>query len=372
MKTALLRIAVASLAFLGVPRTVAGRDASAWLDGDVATEDALAQTVIAEVLRQPSGVAYHTGSARFDGQATVAIEQMALLGLGQIVLEHPEKRAAYLPAMRVAAKHLASPATLAYAAQVYGHSGIDRLGAGEGHAYLGYINLGLGMLRMVDHDADIAALNDRLTAQLAARIDASTTGLIETYPGESWPPDVAAVVGSIGLHARATGTDRKALLDRWQARFEKCAVHRATGMLVQRTRTGACTPADAPRGSGTAIAAYFLSFATPELAGRLYESLARSAYTQIDGFGGFREYPDGFSGKGDGNAGPILLGVSVGATGFGLGAARAAGDRDRFTAMFRSTRLLGIPTTVGGRTVFAPGGALGNALLLAILTARKP
>ena len=371
MKAALLRLAVAALAIVAVPRSVAGRGASAWLDGDVATEDALAQTVIAAVLRQPTGIAYRTGETRFDGQATVAIEQMALLGLGQIILAHPEKRDAYLPAMRVAAKHLASPATLAYAAQVYGHNGLDQMGPGEGHAYLGYINLGLGMLRRIDPDADIAALNDRLTEALAARIDRSTTGLIETYPGESWPPDVAAVVGSIGLHARATGTDRTGLLDRWQARFERCAVHAATGMLVQRTEKGACTPADAPRGSGTAIAAYFLSFATPELAGRLYAALGRSAYTQIDGFGGFREYPDGFSGRGDLDAGPIVFGVSVGATGFGLGAARAAGDRDRFVGLYRSTRLLGIPTTVDGRTVFAPGGALGNALLLAMLTAGK-
>ena len=38
---------------------------------------------------------------------------LALLGLGQIVLAHPEKKDAYLPAMRRAAKHLATPATLA-------------------------------------------------------------------------------------------------------------------------------------------------------------------------------------------------------------------------------------------------------------------
>ena len=370
MKAALLPIVFAALSLLAVPRMVAGRGADAWLAGDLATEDALAQTVIAGVLTQKGDVAYRTGNTRFDGQATVAIEQMALLGLGQIVLAHPSMRDAYLPAMRVAAHHLATPATLAYASKVYGHNGLDRMGPGEGHAYLGYINLGLGMLRMVDHDADIAPVHDRLTAELAARIDASPTGLIETYPGESWPPDVAAVVGSIGLHAAATGTDRKALLERWATRFERCTVHRASGMLVQRLASGSCTPADAPRGSGTAIAAYFLSFATPALARRLYDALARNATTSIDGFAGFREYPDGFSGSGDIDAGPIVFGVSVGATGFGLGAARAAGDRDRFTALYRSTRLFGVPTTVDGRTVFAPGGLLGNALLLAMLTAR--
>ena len=369
MKSPLLLAFLASLAVLVVPRTVAGRGADVWLANDLATEDALARTVIEGVTAQRGDIAYRTGELRFDGQATVAIHQMALLGLGQIVLAHPEKKDAYLPAMRLAARHLATPATLAYASKVYGHSGLERMGPGEGHAYLGYINLGLSMLRRIDPHADIAALNDRLTDALARNIDASPNGLIETYPGETWPPDVAAVIGSIGLHAQATGTDRRALLERWAKRFERCTVHVPTGLLVQRLDPGACDPADAPRGSGTAIAAYFLSFATPELARRLYDGLARSAWRSIDGFGGFREYPDGFHGDGDVDAGPIVLGVSVGATGFGLGAAKVHGDRDRFVGLWRSTKLFGVPTSVGDRTAFAPGGVLGNALLLAMLTA---
>ena len=44
-------------------------------------------------------------------------------------------------------------------------------------------------------------------ATLAERLFASPTGLIETYPDETWPPDVSAVAASIGLHARATGTE---------------------------------------------------------------------------------------------------------------------------------------------------------------------
>ena len=128
---------------------------------------------------------------------------------------------------------------------------------GEGHAYLGYINLALGMLRAVDPATPYAALHDRLTAALAERLDRSPTGLIETYPGETWPPDVAAVAGSIGLHAAVTGVDRRALLERWATRFEACALHRS-GYLVQRVKSGGCKPVDAPRGSGTAIASYFL------------------------------------------------------------------------------------------------------------------
>jgi hypothetical protein len=92
----------------------------------------------------------------------------------------------------------------------------------------------------------------------------------------------------------------------------------------------------------------------------------------LGGFGGFREYAPGFDGKGDGNTGPIILGASVGASGFGLGAARMHGDRDGFTALYRSTHLAGLPVAFGDEARYGAAGVLGDALLFAMLTAGRP
>jgi hypothetical protein len=129
-------------------------------------------------------------------------------------------------------------------------------------------------------------------------------------------------------------------------------------------------PIDAPRGSGTAVAAYFLSFADRDLALRLHRALADSGERTLFGFGAIREYAVGFSGRGDNNAGPILLGVSVGATGFALGSAAAQRDRELFRELYRTLDLFGVPVERDGQRTFAVGGVLGNALLLAMLTAR--
>ncbi len=354
-----------------VPRVVCGWNAARWFSGDVETQDAVAQSVAASVLAEPGRQLYHTGHARFDGQSAVAVYQMAILGLGQIVLAHPDQRATYLPAMRSAAARLVDPRTLDYAARAYGHNGLAYMAPGEGHAYLGYVNLALGMLRAVDPRTKYAALNDRLSKAFAARLAASPTGLIETYPGETWPPDVAAVAGSVGLNAQVTGVDRSALLTKWAARFAHCAIDKS-GYLVQRVRSGSCVPVDAPRGSGTAIAAYFIGFANRALSQRLEAALAGVGRRTLFGFGAIREYAPGHNGPGDVNAGPILLGVSVGATGFGLGAARMNGDRLLFDQLYRTADLFGAPAR--GRTgeSFVTGGTLGNALLLAMLTARRP
>jgi len=297
---------------------------------------------------------------------------MAILGLGQTILAHPEKRDAYLPAMEAAADRLVDPATLTYAATVYGQHAAVGIGSGGGHAYAGYINMGLGMLRLIHKDTRHAKLHDRLTADLRRELLASKTGMIETYPGESWPPDVAVVAGSIGLHALATGLDIRADMDAWGVRFEKCALHEPSGYLYQRVQTGTCKPVDAPRGSGTAVSSYALGFAHIALSQRLYAALSRNGFITVLGFGGIREYAPGFDGRGDGNAGPMLWGASVGGTGFGLGAARMNGDREGFTKLYRSTHLAGLPLSNGDESRYGAGGILGDALLLAMLTARRP
>ncbi len=357
-----------------VPRTLAGCRANALFDGDVDTQDALARQVARQVLTHKENHFYHTGADRFDGQSAIAIYQMALLGLGQTILAHPEKRDAYLPAMEAAADKLVDPATLAYAARVYGHHACERqgIGPGGGHAYAGYINMGLGMLRLIHKDTKHAALHDRLTAELRKELFASATGMIETYPAESWPPDVAVVMGSIGLHALATGFDIRQDVEVWAQRFEKCALHEPSGYLLQRVRTGTCKPVDAPRGSGTAVSSYALGFAHVELSRRLYAAITRNGFIVIAGFGGIREYAPGFAGRGDGNAGPMLWGASVGGTGFGLGAARMNGDRDGFTLLYRSAHVAGLPLSKGNEARFGAGGMLGDAFLLAMLTARRP
>lgn len=352
-----------------VPRWWMGRDARAFLAAERSAQHELARRVAAAIEAHPERTFFGGSELRFDGQSAVAIYQMTLLGLGQVLLAHPDLREQYLPAMRLAAHRLADPRTLVYAGTVYPRHGVVAMGPREGHAYLGYVNLGLGMLRAVEPETPLAALHDRISDALAARLFASPTGLIETYPAETWPPDVAAVAGSVGLHARVTGRDREAQLAAWADRFAACSIH-SSGYLVQRVRSGTCVPVDAPRGSGTAVAAYFLSFAVRGLARRLHEGLVATGMRSLLGFGALAEYAPGFEGSGDVNAGPILFGVSVGATGFGLGSARAHEAGETFTRLYRTLHLFGAPVDDSAGRWYATGGVLGNALLLAMLTAR--
>ena len=119
------------------PRVLSGADAQPLFDGDVAAQTPLADSVATRVDAHAGGMVYASGLSRFDGQSAVAIYQMTLLGLGQVVQTHPELRERYLPAMRKAARELVRSETLSYAADRYGEHGAVKMDPGEGHAYLG-------------------------------------------------------------------------------------------------------------------------------------------------------------------------------------------------------------------------------------------
>lgn len=355
-----------------LPRSLVGREADALFDGDARAQDPIARAVAADVARDTGVGTFHTGSARFDGEWALVTSQMAALGLSQVIVAHPERRARYLPPLRLAVDHILRPQTFAFATQAWGASPLDHLDDDRGHAYLGYVALALGALRAVDPATPHAALHDRLVAALARRLERSPSGAVETYPGESYPCDLAAVVGAIGQHARLTATDRRALLARMATVYRARWVDPGSGYLSQTVDPATGAPSSPGRGSGTALSSYFLSFADPSLSRALGEAVARTGARTLAGFGAVREYAPGAAGHGDIDSGPVVLGVSVSATGFALASARQLGHRDRFAALYRTAALFGIPVARGDGRAFMAGGPLGNAILLAMLTARSP
>lgn len=352
-----------------VPRVWCGRGVDAIHRGDRSAQEPLARAV-AHAIRSGVGVSsFHTGSARFDGEWTLATHQMAALGLMQVALAHPELRAELLPAIETCAERVLDPASTAFGAEAWGERGLDALESTNGHAYLGYANLALGALRVLAPNNRFAAQHDRLTEALARRLDASPHGIVETYPREAYPADIAAVVGSIGLYDRGAGGDHRALLAKYATHMRACCIDGASGLAFQSMNAASGRPAGPPRASGTAIAVYFLSFADRVLARDLFAALRTSQRAEFLGFGGVREYARGHVGSGDIDSGPVLFGVGVTASAFTLAGARMFGDRDLYEAIYRTANLFGAPVDVGGRRPFAVAGSIGNAILLAMLTA---
>jgi hypothetical protein len=316
---------------------------------------------------------FSTGAALFDQEWSFGTRQMAALGFAQhaAASDDPARRAEAIARMEACLDGLLSEEGRRFDAGKWGEDPIAALDGPNGHAaWLGYTNLALSAHRALVPDSRFAALNDRVTAAIARRVAAEPTGLPETYPGERYPVDTAAGVASVALYDRATGADHGALLDQWKTLVR--GRYLVDGVLVQAVRHDG-TVRDGPRGSGTFLAAWFLSWGDPAFAAEIYAGGRRALYQDLGFAGAMREYPPGREGRGDVDSGPVVAGLGVSATGFAIGAARAAGDDATAAALGRLADMVGRPEATGGRVHWQAGAALGgaplaDAILFAMLT----
>jgi hypothetical protein len=363
------RTLVALLAFvLGIgtiPHRVCERDAAGYFDGDRAATLALATSVAHWADKDLRPGDFATGSRRFDGEWLFGTYMMAAMGFGQIVLEHPEEREASLSRMERCLDAMLSEDARAFDRE--GWNGENALSSTRGHvAYLGYAGLALGLHRILRPSSRFAEIDDRFAAALAARIDASPTGFVETYPGEVYPVDNTAALGALALHARATRKAPPAALAKGIDALKARGIDPASGLVIQAVAVGDAQPRDAARASGTALASYFLAYADPGVSRALWDALEKRQLRTVLGFGAILE-----GSRGDIDSGPVVLGFGVSATGFALGASRMHGDRDVFAALYATAHLFGAPFDENDQRTYAIGGPIGDAILFAMTTAPR-
>jgi hypothetical protein len=355
----------------GAKQKVYSSQAEAVFAGDLAAQQSLARQAIATVQQGIDPAVFKTGSDRYNAEWTIATYQMTALGLSQMAIAHPEVKAEYSPIIEKCLENLLRADTVAFATEAWGENGLSAFSSNKGHAYLGYTNLALSMYRRVNPNNRFAPINDRLTEAFSRRLEQAPHGVIETYPNEAYPPDVAAVIGSIGLYDRATGKDHRKVLQKSLKAFRQRLIDPSSGMLYQSADAHSGAIQDKGRASGTAISVYFLSFADAELSSRLFKAIATTQRSSVTGFTGIREYPPGQEGTGDVDSGPLIMGLSPTASVFALSGARLTGNFDLFQALYRSLDVFGSFSDNKNSIASQIGGPLGKALLLAMVTAQN-
>jgi hypothetical protein len=359
-------------AVMTVPHRLAGWEADAHFEGDAAVQERLARglrdTTGDDLVTHP----FRTGSPHFDSEWLFGTYMMAGMGFGQLALAHPEREPELVADMERCVEGMLGAPAKAYDRTTWGEDPLAdaTLEGTRGHvAYLGYLNLVLGLLRRVAPKNRYAALNDRVSAALERRFRA-TSGFVETFPDATFPVDNASAIGSLGLHQRATGASHEATILAFRERTNRL-VRQDDGLLVQIVGTDG-SPRDVGRGSGTFLAAYFTAFADRELSASLYSAGKRALYKEYAGFGTMREHAKAHPGSPDIDAGPVLFGLGVSSSGFAVGPARAHRDREAFRGLVSLVHLFGLPVDSNGTRTYTTGGPIGDAILFAMLTAPPP
>jgi hypothetical protein len=225
------------------------------------------------------------------------------------------------------------------------------------------------MNRLLNPETRYAQLNADISNALVRRLERSPILTLETYPDERYPVDNCAVIASISLYDRATGADHSDLIKRWMENCKKRYMDKKTGLLIQAIGPKG-EAFDDPRGSGSALGLYFLSYADPEFAQEMYCAVKKELASTCLGFGTVREYPRGIPcGSMDIDSGPIVLGYGFSSTGFTIAGSKIFRDRSYFRRLYATAYFVGTPYDKGGTRTFVSGGPLGTAILFAMFTA---
>jgi hypothetical protein len=248
-----------------------------------------------------------------------------------------------------------------YDTREWGADSLATLDAPEGHAgYLGHVVLALDAACLLGGERD-EGLHAQLVEALARRMREAPTGLIETYPGETYMADNVVVMASLRQYDACTGEPRHAaFIAAWLEVVRKRWSDAENGLLV-------FGPGQRARGSGAAWNAFYLPLLDDGFAAHQSERLwATFGDTALGGWlGGIREHPRGVEGRGDVDSGPLIAGVSPSATGFALADAVLRGHDGWASSIRRTAELTGLSWR--GRYLAAP--LVGDAIVLAARTA---
>jgi len=354
------------------PAAVCDPDRAAWTAPDPAPVAALSTLVDRQLRPDLTADDFGRHHARFDGEWWLGSFAMAAAGFSAAQRVDPDP--AHGARAARALDRMLDPAVRAFDTAAWGTDMLDDLDRDDhDHAVLGYVGVAMGAARRVDRDAVDPALHDAVVAALSRRLADQPPGhLLQTYPGEAYPVDNAAVAAAIALHAEATRQPEPPWFRPWLAGWASRWIDPATGLVYQSAHPATGRPTDHPRGSGTALSAWFLSHADPGLAARLGAATRDTLGVRLLDHAAVREYPPGIEGRGDIDSGPLVMGLSVSASGFALGAARAAGDPAWQANLLDTACLFAAPDHRPDGGGAMTGGVLGNAILLAMLTGPTP
>lgn len=207
---------------------------------------------------------------------------------------------------------------------------LENLKTYANHAtYLGQLNTALGCYRLIGGDDRYTALHKHLSDLLHTALIKRDGRPLESYPEYSWPFDTIPCLVSLRLYDAQTGVDRStAITKKHLAWIREHATDPAMGLPWSRVDNTTGRGIEKPRGCDLALRMMFLAQVDRDAAKSLYEKFVAGFWLVRGAMAGFAEWPHGETKFEDADSGPIVMGIGMSATGFGVGAAIAADDAD--------------------------------------------
>jgi hypothetical protein len=213
----------------------------------------------------------------------------------------------------------------------------------------------LALTFAVLHETSGASPHDdarrHLCAQLQRQLDeAPDGGALFSYPGACWPFDTLPAVVALALDDRLTGQPRAATtIARHLAWLRGPGLEPASGLPVSALAHDRRTATMGPRGCDLSLRLALLAMIDPALARTLYATYVRTYWNDRLWLAGFRERPAGEAAPQDLDSGPVVAGIGMAASAFGLATTRMLGDHWRYGRLRAQLGLWDLGWRLAGR-----------------------
>lgn len=314
---------------------------------------------------------FQTGEAQYAGEWTIGTYAMATYALANIAMVKPETAKESSETIAKWIKYCTDKEISNFDEVAWGENPLDEktLNKDYGHiGYYGHINLMLGCYALLNNDGRFIDLHRKISEAIARRMKKYVHRHIETYPGETYPPDNTVAAASLRIADMTLGTDYKELVDEWVEQSKRIE-YPPYGLIVFQIDINTGKPLQTCRGSNIGWNSFFLPLVDEEYAKVQFERFKKHMLCRFIGFAAFREYLQGGLFRMDRDTGPVIFGLGGTATGFSVAGARWSNDRELLTLLLRPFELLGVSVVRKDQKRYLALPVVADAIMLAMKTA---
>ena len=212
---------------------------------------------------------------------------MTSSALANLAFLYPETRRESKDAIATMIERMLRHDLASFETNWWGEDALSTLNGNNGHiGYLAHLNLMLGAYRAVGGDARYDRLHRAISDALARRVLESRFHYLETFPGQIYIPDNAAVIESLSIAQLTMGVDYTRPIEAWLAQTRGHLLDPATG-LIRPWIDSEGKGFGPPRGSYAAWTIHYLNWVDRGLAQQQYRLLKRNFAVAA---GGARHY----------------------------------------------------------------------------------
>jgi hypothetical protein len=305
------------------------------------------------------------------GEYALVTYSMATFALTNIAMERPEMRQEFSRTIEKWINLVLKNEFQSFDSLAWGEKPLDEavLEKDRGHiGYYGHLNLMLGAYSLLNNDGKFGDLHKKISDAIDRRMKKYSHRHVETYPGETYPPDNTVAVASLQVSDMTLGKKYEKTVNEWIEQTKKIE-DQDFGMIPFQIDSETGESMQTFRGSNMGWNSFFLPLIDESYAKVQFERFRKKMTARLPGFAAFKEYPSGHFFGADRDSGPIIFGLSATATGFSVAGARHANDQRLFSGLIRTIEIFGMSVTKNNERHYLTMPIVSDAMILAMKTA---